>query len=81
MKLCMFSPRDQDLEQIVLEATGAGPRELRLLHTEVGLVAFLTLAVDASRPLAEAHALASDIEERIRRSHPEIADVVVHTEP
>ena len=34
-----------------------------------------------SRPLAEAHALASDVEERIRRAHPKIADVVVHTEP
>jgi cation diffusion facilitator family transporter len=69
------------LQQIVLEATGAKPRELRLLNTEVGLVAFLTLGVDATRPLAEAHALASDVEERIRRTHPEIADVVVHTEP
>jgi divalent metal cation (Fe/Co/Zn/Cd) transporter len=69
------------LRQIILEATGAEPRELRLLHTEVGLVAFLTLAVDASRPLAEAHALASEVEERIRRTRPEIADVVVHTEP
>jgi len=69
------------LERIVVEATGAKPRELRLLNTEVGVVAFLTLAVDPGRPLAEAHALASDIEERIRRFHPEIADVVVHTEP
>ena len=69
------------LRQIVLEATGAEPRELRLLNTEVGLVAFLTLGMDATRALAEAHALASDVEERIRRAHPEIADVVVHTEP
>ena len=69
------------LRQIVVEATGAEPRELRLLNTEVGLVAFLTLAMDPSRPLAEAHALASNVEERIRRAHPEIADVVVHTEP
>src|SRR3954447_1373337 len=69
------------LRRIVVEATGAGPRELRLLNTEVGLVAFLTLAMDPSRPLAEAHALASDVEERIRRAHPEFADVVVHTEP
>ena len=39
------------------------------------------LAMDAARPLSEAHALASKVEERIRRAHPEIADVVVHTEP
>ena len=62
-------------------STGAEPRELRLLNTEVGLVAFLTIAMDPSRPLAEAHALASDVEERIRRGHPGFADVVVHTEP
>ena len=40
------------LRRIVVEATGAEPRELRLLNTEVGLVAFLTLAMDASRPLS-----------------------------
>jgi cation diffusion facilitator family transporter len=72
---------EEALRQIVFEATGAEPRELRLLNTEVGLVAFLTLGMDPGRPLAEAHALASDVEERIRRSRPEIADVVVHTEP
>jgi cation diffusion facilitator family transporter len=69
------------LRQIVVDATGSEPRELRLLNTEVGLVAFLTLGMDAGRPLSEAHAQASDVEERIRREHPEIADVVVHTEP
>jgi cation diffusion facilitator family transporter len=69
------------LRRIVVEETGSPLRELRLLNTEVGLVAFLTLAMDADRPLAEAHALASTLEERIRREHPEIADVVVHTEP
>ncbi|HEY3106149.1 MAG TPA: cation transporter dimerization domain-containing protein, partial [Gaiellaceae bacterium] len=61
--------------------TGEEPRELRLLNTEVGPVAFLTLGMDPARPLAEAHARASDVEERIRRAHPEMADVVVHTEP
>lgn len=71
----------ESLRRIVLAETRAEPRELRLLNTEVGLVAFLTLGMDAARPLAEAHALASQLEERIRRDHPEIADVVVHTEP
>jgi cation diffusion facilitator family transporter len=71
----------QALRRIAREATGNDPRELRLLETEVGLVAFLTIGIDASSPLAEAHALASDVEEKIRRAHPEIADVVVHTEP
>jgi cation diffusion facilitator family transporter len=70
-----------DIRRIVLHSTGEEPRELRLLNTEVGLVAFLTLGMDSDRPLAEAHARASELEEQIRRAHPEIADIVVHTEP
>jgi cation diffusion facilitator family transporter len=71
----------ESVARIVSDATGRRPRELRLVRTERGLVAFLTLGMDAGRALAEAHADASAIEERIRRAHPEIADVVVHTEP
>jgi divalent metal cation (Fe/Co/Zn/Cd) transporter len=41
----------------------------------------LTLGLDAESPLAEAHARASEVEERIRRARPDIADVIVHTEP
>ena len=67
--------------RIVRETTGHEPRELRFLRTEDGLVAFLTLGLDADSPLAAAHARASEIEERIRRERPEIADVIVHTEP
>jgi cation diffusion facilitator family transporter len=67
--------------RIVAETTGTRPRELRIVRTEDGLVAFLTLGMDPARALAEAHADASEIEERIRRAHPEIAYVVVHTEP
>ena len=50
------------------------------LNTDRGLLAYRRSA-DASTPLAEAHARASEIEERIRRGQPGIADVVVHTEP
>ena len=42
---------------------------------------YLTLGLDGTTPLAEAHARASEIEERIRREQPEIAEVIVHTEP
>jgi divalent metal cation (Fe/Co/Zn/Cd) transporter len=72
---------DADVRSVVREATGADPRELRFLHTTEGLVAFLTLGLDPGVPLAHAHARASQIEERIRRARPEIADVIVHTEP
>jgi cation diffusion facilitator family transporter len=69
------------VRRIVLEATGMQPRELRFLQTEDGLLAFLTLGLDPGIPLADAHRRASEIEGRVRRALPEIADVIVHTEP
>jgi divalent metal cation (Fe/Co/Zn/Cd) transporter len=67
--------------RVVREATGEPPRELRFMHTDEGLVVYLTLCLDASSVLADAHARASQIEERIRRERPEIAEIIVHTEP
>jgi len=67
--------------RIVREITGHEPRELRFLDTAEGLVAHLTLGLEAESRLADAHARASEIEERIRLARPEISDVVVHTEP
>ncbi len=69
------------VRRIVREATGSEPRELRFLNTTRGLVAFLTLGLEGTHRLDEAHARASEIEERIRRERPDIADVIVHTEP
>jgi len=69
------------VERIVQQVTGLPPRELRFLRTDAGVVALLTLGLDPQSTLAEAHARASEIEERIRLEQPEIADVVVHTEP
>ena len=73
---------DRDtVARIVREATGHEPAELRFLHTDEGLVAYLTLHLTGVTALADAHAQASRIEEQIRRERPEIADVIVHTEP
>jgi divalent metal cation (Fe/Co/Zn/Cd) transporter len=69
------------VRRIVRDATGREPRELRFLRTDDGLVAFLTIGFDGTSRLADAHALASAIEEAIRRKRPDIADVIVHTEP
>jgi divalent metal cation (Fe/Co/Zn/Cd) transporter len=69
------------IARIVEEMTGRPPRELRFLTTDDGVVAYLTLALDPSTTLADAHAAASRVEERIRATHPEIDDVIVHTEP
>jgi cation diffusion facilitator family transporter len=69
------------VRRIVGEVTGGEPRELRFLRTDDGLVAFLTLGLDGTSRLDYAHGRASEIEERIRRERPDIADVIVHTEP
>jgi cation diffusion facilitator family transporter len=69
------------VRRVVREETGGDPRELRFLRTDAGLVAFLTLGLDGASRLDDAHARASEIEERIRRERPGIADVIVHTEP
>ena len=69
------------VERVVREETGAAPRELRFVRTDEGIVAFLTLALAGDDSLADAHARASVVEERIRSAVPGIADVVVHTEP
>ena len=70
-----------EIEAAVARAAGGPPRELRLLRTEKGVVAFLTLGLDPGSTLAEAHARASEVEERLRRARPDVADVIVHTEP
>jgi divalent metal cation (Fe/Co/Zn/Cd) transporter len=51
------------------------------VRTDEGLLVFVSLRVAADRTLAEAHSYASEVEERLRERLPEIADVVVHTEP
>jgi cation diffusion facilitator family transporter len=67
--------------RIVREVLGTEPRELRFLQTSEGLVAFLTLRMDPDASLAEAHARATEVKKRLRDERPEIADVIVHTEP
>lgn len=74
-------PDEQAILAIVRELTGEPPREVRLVRTDEGLLVFVTLRVAPELTLAAAHALASEVEERIREKLPEIADVVVHTEP
>jgi cation diffusion facilitator family transporter len=74
-------PDEDAILAIVHELTGEPPRDVRLVRTDEGLLVFVTLRVAPELSLAEAHALASEVEERIRADRPEIADVVVHTEP
>jgi divalent metal cation (Fe/Co/Zn/Cd) transporter len=71
----------ETVARIVRDVIGADPEDLRFVRTDEGLVAYLTLRLGGESALADAHARASEIEEAIRRERPEIADVIVHTEP
>jgi divalent metal cation (Fe/Co/Zn/Cd) transporter len=74
-------PDEEAILAIVRDLTGEPPREVRLVRTDEGLLIFVTLHMAPDLTLAAAHALASEVEERIRQQLPGIADVVVHTEP
>ncbi len=67
--------------KIVRDTAGTAPRELRFLETDQGLILFLALPLDPDAHLDAAHALASEVEERIRRERPEVSEIIVHTEP
>jgi cation diffusion facilitator family transporter len=67
--------------RLVIDRTGHRPRELRLLHTDSGLVVFVSVVAGPESRLPEAHELASRLEDDIRDAQPHMTDVVVHTEP
>ncbi len=69
------------IERLVRDRTGHPPRDLRLLHTDSGLVVFVSVLAGSDRRLQEAHELASRLEDDIRADQPHMVDVVVHTEP
>jgi cation diffusion facilitator family transporter len=70
---------------LVEERTGAPPRRLHLLGTDLGLVVFVDVVAAPEETLAAAHDMARRLERDIRQGLPEgsarIVDVVVHTEP
>jgi cation diffusion facilitator family transporter len=81
-----IAAEEADIDQAAVEAavrdeTGSTPRELRFVRTDDGIVAFVTVGLEGRGSLADAHERANALEERVREAVPEIADVVVHTEP
>ena len=72
---------DDELARAVTRLLGRAPLDVQARDTESGPVAFLTIAVDADSDLAVAHDLASRLEHDLRLERPDLADVVVHTEP
>jgi cation diffusion facilitator family transporter len=69
------------IEHLVRERTGADPQGTSLLSTDAGRVLFLTLGVDTGESLTDAHRVAGELEEELRRLLPDLADVVIRTEP
>lgn len=75
-------PRALETIKAVVQRYAHTPaRGLRLLPTPKGDVLFITVSVGETASLTQAHQLASELEEELRRAVPSIADVVVHTEP
>jgi cation diffusion facilitator family transporter len=80
-------PRDEvaadrgAIEDVVRRYTGAAPQEIRFRDSERGRIAFITVNLPGEQPLRAAHRRAGLIEEAIRERCPDLADVVVHTEP
>jgi cation diffusion facilitator family transporter len=82
-------PADERGDQQTIEAiqrlvggrTEIELRSVRLLPTQAGRVVFLTVEVGSDATLLEAHQLAGELEGVLRRQLPDLADVVVHTEP
>jgi cation diffusion facilitator family transporter len=70
-----------DIERLVHRRTGRAPERVKLLSTDAGRILFLTLGIAPGEALAAAHQLASELEEELRRQVPDIADVVIRTQP
>ena len=68
-------------QELVRQRTGRSAERVRLLATDTGQVLFLTLAGREGESLADAHRLASELEDDLRARVGGLADVVIHTEP
>jgi cation diffusion facilitator family transporter len=69
------------ISQLAEEVSGRRPSQLQLYREPRGLVAYLTVRLAGDQTLAEAHRAAGRLEEAIRAQSPDLAEVVVHTEP
>ena len=69
------------VEETVRGITGARPAAVQFRDAERGRVALVTITLPGEQPLPSAHRHAGMIEEAVRERCPELADVIVHTEP
>jgi divalent metal cation (Fe/Co/Zn/Cd) transporter len=66
---------------VVRRYTGHEAVKVRFRDAERGRVALITVLLPADQPLPSAHKRAGQIEEAVRERCPDLADVIVHTEP
>jgi divalent metal cation (Fe/Co/Zn/Cd) transporter len=69
------------VEDAVRSITGTTPAALRFRDAERGRVVLVTITLPGEQPLPSAHHHAGRIEEAVRERCPQLADVIVHTEP
>jgi cation diffusion facilitator family transporter len=69
------------IEDVVSRYTGRAPAKVSFRDADRGRVALIDVLLPADQPLPSAHRRAGDIEEAVRARCPELADVIVHTEP
>jgi cation diffusion facilitator family transporter len=67
--------------EVVCRYTGRPPARISFRDADRGRVALIDVLLPADQPLPSAHRRAGDIEEAVRQRCPELADVIVHTEP
>ncbi len=80
------APDDTAMERAAVEdtvrgITGSLPASVQFRDAERGRVALVTIVLPGEQPLPSAHHHAGRIEEAIRERCPDLADVIVHTEP
>jgi divalent metal cation (Fe/Co/Zn/Cd) transporter len=69
------------IRDVVGRYTGRAPAKVSFRDADRGRVALIDVLLPADQPLPSAHRRAGDIEEAVRQRCPELADVIVHTEP
>ncbi|HEX2085775.1 MAG TPA: cation diffusion facilitator family transporter [Solirubrobacteraceae bacterium] len=69
------------IEEVVRRYTGHAAAQVRFRDAERGRVALITVLLPPDQPLPSAHRRAGEIERAVRDRCPDLADVIVHTEP